>query len=53
MDGERRGERGLVDGAAGIGQRVPAKPVMDIDPSKPIEITSVLGGLHVNYRRVA
>jgi hypothetical protein len=37
----------------GIGQRVPAKSVMDIDPSKPIEVTSVLGGLHVNYRRAA
>ena len=37
----------------GIGQRVPAKPVMVIDPSKPIEVTSVLGGLHVNYRRAA
>jgi hypothetical protein len=35
----------------GIGQRVPAKPVMEIDPSKPIAVTSVLGGLHVDYRR--
>jgi hypothetical protein len=37
----------------GIGQRVPAKSVMDLDPSKSIEVTSVLGGLHVNYRRAA
>jgi hypothetical protein len=37
----------------GIGQRVPTKPVLDIDSSKPIEVTSVLGGLHVNYRRAA
>jgi transposase InsO family protein len=35
----------------GIGQRVPAKPVMDIDPSKAIEVKRVLGGLHVDYRR--
>src|SRR5882672_6966268 len=34
----------------GIGQRVPTKPVLDIDLSKPIEVTSVLGGLHVDYR---
>jgi hypothetical protein len=37
----------------GIGQRVPAKPVVHIDTSKSIEVTSVLGGLHVNYRRAA
>jgi transposase InsO family protein len=37
----------------GIGQRVPTKPVMNIDPSKPIEVTSLLGGLHVDYRRAA
>jgi len=37
----------------GIGQRVPAKSVMDIDPSKSLEVASVLGGLHVNYRRAA
>jgi putative transposase len=37
----------------GIGQRVPAKPVMAIDRSEPIEVKSVLGGLHVDYRRAA
>lgn len=35
----------------GIGQRVPTKPGLDIDLSRPIEIASVLGGLHVDYRR--
>ena len=34
-----------------IGQRAPTKPILDIDPSKPIKITTVLGGLHVDYRR--
>lgn len=37
----------------GIGQRVPTKPVLNIDPSKPIEVTSLLGGLHVDYCRAA
>jgi transposase InsO family protein len=36
-----------------VGQRVPTKPVLDIDASKPIEVTSVLGGLPVDYRRAA
>lgn len=37
----------------GIGQRVSADAVTDIDPSKPIAVKSVLGGLHVDYRRAA
>jgi transposase InsO family protein len=37
----------------GIGQRAPTKPLLDIDSSKPIEVTSVLGGLHVDYRSAA
>lgn len=35
----------------GIGQRVPNEPVLGIELSKPIEVTSVLGGLHVDDRR--
>src|SRR5438046_3041358 len=37
--------------APGIGQRVPTKPVLDIELSKSIEVANVLGGLHVDYRR--
>jgi transposase InsO family protein len=37
----------------GLGQRIPADPVTAIDPSKPIAVRSVLGGLHVDYRRAA
>ena len=37
----------------GIGQRVPTRPVLDIDLSKRVEATSVLGGLHVDDRRAA
>ena len=37
----------------GLGQRVPARPAIVIDPSKPIAVTSVLGGFHVDYRRAA
>ena|SRR6185503_20296861 len=37
----------------GLGQRIPAGPVTAIDPSKPLVVTSVRGGLHVHYRRAA
>ena len=37
----------------GIGQRVPAKPVKVIYTSQPLEVKSVLGGLHADYRRAA
>jgi transposase InsO family protein len=37
----------------GLGQRIPADPVTAIDPSRPIAAKSVLGGLHVDYRRAA
>jgi hypothetical protein len=36
-----------------IGQRVPANPTMAIDASKPVKVTSVIGGLHVDYCRAA
>jgi hypothetical protein len=32
---------------------VPANPVAEVDPSKPIAVKNVLGGLHVDYRRAA
>jgi transposase InsO family protein len=37
----------------GIGQRVPANDTHHVDLSKPIVVGSVLGGLHVDYRRAA
>ena len=37
----------------GLNQRIPAGQVTAIDPSKPIAVMSVLGGLHVDYRRAA
>ena len=37
----------------GLGQRIPADPATVIDPSKSIAVKSVLGGLHVDYRRAA
>lgn len=37
----------------GIGQRVPANLTVAIDVSKPVKVTSVLGGLHVHHRRAA
>ena len=33
----------------GIEQRVPGRPATAIDPSEPITVKSVLGGLHVDY----
>ena len=36
-----------------LGQCIPADPVTVIDPSKPIAVKRVLGGLHVDYRRAA
>ena len=37
----------------GLGQRRPAGGTIDADPSKPIAFRTVLGGLHVDYRRAA
>ena len=37
----------------GIEQRVPAGSQTVTDSSKPVAVTSVLGGLHVDYRRAA
>jgi putative transposase len=37
----------------GLGQRVPVRSTTVADPRKPIAVTSVLGGLHVDYRRAA
>ena len=37
----------------GIGQRVPANDTHHGDLSKPVVVASVLGGLHVDYRRAA
>jgi putative transposase len=37
----------------GIGQLMPANRALEIDKSKPIVVTSVLGGLHADYRRAA
>jgi len=37
----------------GIGQRVPANDTHHVDLSRPIVVGSVLGGLHVDYRRAA
>jgi transposase InsO family protein len=37
----------------GLGQRVPMPPATAPDQTKPIVVTSVLGGLHADYRRAA
>jgi transposase InsO family protein len=37
----------------GIGQRVPAGGTHHGDLSKPVVVTRVLGGLHVDYRMAA
>jgi transposase InsO family protein len=36
-----------------LGQRIPVSSATAINPSKAIAVTSVLGGLHVDYRRAA
>lgn len=36
----------------GLGQRVPARPATAADLTKPIAVTGVLGGLHVEYGRL-
>ena len=37
----------------GLGQRVPVPLAIAADPTRPIVVTNVLGGLHVDYRRAA
>lgn len=41
------------NGRIKAGQRVPVRAPTAADPTKPIVVTSVLGGLHVDYRRAA
>jgi transposase InsO family protein len=37
----------------GLAQRIPVPRATAPDPTKPIVVTSVLGGLHADYRRAA
>jgi hypothetical protein len=37
----------------GLCQRVPTRPTTAADPTKPIAVTSELGGLHIVYRSAA